>query len=171
MKINCDKNPKIPYDGWTIESHKKMGKIEWNPDNIELYLSDKQKTGHISGNELRKELENKPVLNACVLDYLLKHQDLIPDSWKGKNVYFWGTIFRSAHGNLCVRYLYWDDGRWNWHCHWLDNDWDAYEPAALLASNSSGTKTLGSDLTLGNLALRVCELEAKMGKIEQIIKI
>ncbi len=41
---------------------------------------------------------------------------------------------RNSDGNLCVRYLYWNDGRWDWNYNWLDNDWNADNPAAVLAS-------------------------------------
>ena len=151
--IDCDKKPTIRYEGWKIEEHKKMGKLKWNPDKIELYLSDKQKNGYIEGNELRKELEDKPVLNACVLDCLLEHPNLIPDSWKEKYVYFWGTIFRVSDGLLYVECLFWLGGRWNWRYDWLDYDWHGYDPAALLASYPSVSRKIDPDLALGALPL------------------
>jgi hypothetical protein len=132
--IDCDKEPNISYEGWTIESHKKMGKLKWNPKNVELYLSEKQKDGYISGINLQKELENKLVLNACVLDYLLKHQNLIPDSWKGRYIFFWGTIYRNSNGYLFVRCLFWCDGGWYWGSYWRGVDWVVDCPAALRAS-------------------------------------
>lgn len=41
---------------------------------------------------------------------------------------------RNRDGNLYVRYLYWNDGRWNWSNNWLDNDWNDGHPAALRAT-------------------------------------
>jgi hypothetical protein len=169
--IDCDKKPNIPFSGWTVESHKKQGKLAWDPSKIELYFSEKQKTGVILGNDLRKELEDKPVLNASVLDYLLKHQDLIPEEWKGKYVYFWGTIFRDALGGLFVGCLYWNGGTWNWNYNWLDNDWNEDGPAASLASMPSDGGKVGTSRTLDPLALRISELEKFREKVEKILKL
>lgn len=36
---------------------------------------------------------------------------------------------RNADGNLYVRYLYWNDTRWNWNYNWLNNDWNDNNPA------------------------------------------
>ena len=128
--IDCDANPYVP-DGWKVEEHIKGGELVWNPDEVELYLCDKQKGGTIEGNELRKLLKDKPVLNACVLDYLLANPQLIPEEWKGKAVFFWGTIYRHSRGLLCVRFLYWYDGGWYWSHNWLGCSWVDDDPAAL----------------------------------------
>jgi len=128
--IDCDVNPMIP-DGWTIEKHTKGGAFRFAKDRILLHLAKKQKSGTILGHDLHKELEKEPVLNACVLDYLLAHTHLIPEEWKGQTVFFWGTIYRCAGVNLCIRCLCWDDGRWSWHYHWLDGDWSSGSSAAV----------------------------------------
>lgn len=141
--------PKLPFNGALIFENKGTGiaRLERRDDElylddkeIELHLSPKQKKGAIPGNGLRRYLEGKPVLNAAVLDYLLAHQELIPDSWKtseeGQTLYtfFWGTIYRDADGDLYVRYLCWNDGRFVSYCLWLGSDWDARSPSVLLAS-------------------------------------
>lgn len=134
--IDCDSNPFVP-NGWRVEEHKKVGQLKWDPKKISLHLSKNQKKGKvIEGNKLRKELENQQVLNANVLDYLLANSHLIPEEWKGKYVFFWGTIYRRSDGGLCVRCLYWDGGRWGWDYYWLGNGrgWCGSYPAALLAS-------------------------------------
>ncbi|HEY4477351.1 MAG TPA: hypothetical protein VJB56_01875 [Candidatus Paceibacterota bacterium] len=74
------------------------------------------------------------MLNANVLDYLLAHPDFIPEWWKGKAVFFWGTIYRNSYGNLCVRYLCFYGDRWDWNYDWLGIDWNVSYPADLLAS-------------------------------------
>jgi hypothetical protein len=131
--IDCDAPAQIPQGyNWTIEEHQKGGKLQWNPKNISLYLSEKQKESWVEGNDLRKEIKNP--LNANVLDYLLKNPTLIPEDWKGKYVYFWGTIYRYSGGGLYVRYLCWHDGGWDWGNYWLDDGWDCSFPAAVLAS-------------------------------------
>lgn len=127
--IDCDAGPFIP-DGWIVEEHKKGGLWKWNP-RIPLYLSKKQKKGSIGGHDLLKELSDKPILNANVLDYLLAHPELIPEEWKGKAIFFWGTIYRDSDGHLRVRCLLWDGSRWDWHYFWLDNDFGSDNPAAL----------------------------------------
>jgi hypothetical protein len=138
--IDCDVPPFIP-DGWGVEKHEKGGEFEWNPEKVKFYISKKQQNrGCIEGNKLRKELENKSTLNANVLDWLLKHTDLIPENWKkDKNgntryIFFWGTIYRRPDGYLFVRHLYWYDGQWNWSYNWLGHVWRGNDPALLLAS-------------------------------------
>lgn len=128
--IDCDVAPFIP-DGWTVEEHKLGGQYKFSQDNISLYLSAKQNKGSIEGNKLRKELADKPVLNANVLDYLLAHPEVIPEEWKGKYLFFWGTIYRNSRGDLCVRYLYWYGSQWYWLYRWLDDDFDSDNPAVL----------------------------------------
>jgi hypothetical protein len=128
--IDCDVNPFIP-DGWSVEEHKKGGMFKFNPEKISLYLSKKQKKGSIGGYDLRKELSDKPVMNANVLDYLLAHPELIPEEWKGKYIFFWGTIYRDSDGRLDVRCLGWSGSEWRWGCNWLDLGFDSVSPAAL----------------------------------------
>lgn len=131
--IDCDVAPMIP-DRWSVEEHQKGGMLQFDISKVNLYLSRKQKTGNIEGNELREELKDKKVLNANVLDYLLANQYLIPEEWKGKVVFFWGTIYRSSRGNLYVRCLGWYGAEWRWRDGWLSHGFRADNPAALLAS-------------------------------------
>jgi len=130
--INTDAAPFIPEDWtWTVEKHLTNGIYKFSPDHVSLFLSDKQKKSCIKGHKLRKELAGKPVLNANVLDYLLAHQELIPESWKGKTIFFWGTIYRSLLVGLSVRYLHWDGSKWGWDDRWLDRGFSAGRPAAV----------------------------------------
>jgi len=132
--IDCDANPFVP-DGWQVEEHIKGGQLAFDPAKINLYLSKGQKKGKvIQGHNLRKELKGQPVLNANVLDYLLAHPELIPEEWKSKAVFFWGTIYRGSDGGLYVRYLCWGGGRWDWRCRWLGSGFRGYDPAAVSAS-------------------------------------
>jgi hypothetical protein len=108
--INCDADPYVPED-WAVEEHQKGGTWKWNPAELKLYLSPKQQCDKwIKGEELRQELEGQRVSNANILDYLLKYPHLIPEEWKNKYIYFWGTIYRGPRGGLCVRCLYWGGG-------------------------------------------------------------
>ena len=76
----------------------------------------------MEGVELRKELSNKgvAVLNANVLDYLLARPGLIPEEWKGKRTYFFGTIYCRPDGEPCVRYLYDLNDEWWTGFVWLN---------------------------------------------------
>jgi len=128
--IDCNATPFCP-NNWSVEKHSQSGQMEWDPSKVQFYLSKKQMSGLIEGNKLRKELSDKNVLNANVLDYLLKHPGLIPDDWKGKFVFFWGTIYRDSDGNLYVRCLYWDYGEWDWSYRWLGNVFSDKDLAAV----------------------------------------
>ena len=137
--IDCNADPYIPdnwkVDNWKVEEHRKGGQIEFDIQRIELYLSQNQKDKNSEeGHDLQKTLAGKPVLNANVLDYLLANQYLIPEEWKDKYVYFWGTIFCDSDGDLCVRFLSRSRDEWYWNITYLDIDWGDNFPAALLAS-------------------------------------
>ena len=134
--IDCDVSPSIP-NGWSIEEHVAGGQLEWDPAKVELWLDKKQKNSNsITGKALRKKLAKKKVFNVNVLDYLLANPHLIPEEWKGRYIYFWGTIYRDRDGCVVyVRYLYWGDDAWCWHYDWLGNHWYDCHPAAVLARN------------------------------------
>lgn len=130
--IDTDADPFIP-EGFTLMEHKKSGLLKLDVLKISLYLSEKQKRGGIKANNLKKELSSKPVMNANVLDYLLEHQELIPEEWKSESIFFWGTIYCDLHNNPCVRYLYWLGSKWYWSCcAVLDGDFSSNLPAAVM---------------------------------------
>jgi len=139
-EIDTDKNPNSPFDGATIEQHQAGGKLILDFSKINFYLSEKQKTGVHGGHDLRKELEGKNVMNACVLDYLLANPHLIPEDWKKDSkgntrfIFFWGTIFRHSNGDLFVRCLCFNSGKWQTDYRWLGDHWDVISPAAVSAS-------------------------------------
>ncbi|MEI6296649.1 MAG: hypothetical protein WCO84_03315 [bacterium] len=128
--VNTNITPFIP-DGLELVNHSKMGDISWDPLKFSLYVSEKQRGWHIKGDELRKELGSRTVANACILDHLLMNLHLIPEEWKGFVICFWATIYRSE-GNLCVRNLYWNNGRWGQDYEQIDTDWGADELALVL---------------------------------------
>ncbi|MGH7175373.1 MAG: hypothetical protein ACREGR_03380 [Minisyncoccia bacterium] len=141
--IDCDADLFNPWakDGWTVDEHQKGGQWKFDPKQVEFFLSSGQKGSKtIEGNKLRKELAGKPVLNANVLDYLLKNPHLIPEEWKKdaqgntRYIFFWGTVYRDRGGSLYVRCLDWSDGSWDWSISWLDGRWDGDNPAAVRAS-------------------------------------
>jgi len=132
--IDCDADPYVP-DGWSVEEHQKGGIFEWNVSQVELYLAAGQKNGkELEDGKLRKELVGKPVLNANILDYLFAHPYLIPEEWKGKTIFFWGTVYREPNGHLRVSCLYWGGEGWRRYNHVLGRDCNENCPAALRAS-------------------------------------
>lgn len=148
--ISCSTPVFIP-EGWSVLPdseqlpNRVLGQVKFDPSKVKLHLDEGQKNGkRIQGNELRKKLVNEPVYTAHILDYLLKpeNQHLIPEEWKKKGVFFWGTIYRASNGNLYVRYLFWDGNRWDWICRWLDLDWSVYNPAVVSASPPDRTTSV-----------------------------
>lgn len=132
--IDCDAKPFIP-DELEVEEHRKGGQMEWSAGRTLPYLSELQKKGKcIRGDKLREELRNMHPYNANILDYLLAHVELIPEEWKGKIMFFWGTIYRGPVGHLYVRYLYWEGGQWRGHYRWLGHDFHSSSPAVLRAN-------------------------------------
>ena len=139
--IDCDANPSEACLLHVIK-HQKEGRWNWDHSEVQLYQDEVQihGLGQLPGNELRCKLP-KEVLNANVLDYLLVHPELIPEEWKDKCVFFWGTIYESGTGRLFVRFLhwyvspyYWEDqkGKWLSNDHWLYNAIGSNDFAAVL---------------------------------------
>ncbi len=132
--IDLDADPFVPDNSWHVEEHIKGGKFKFDPKKVVLCLYEEQQNGGvINGNKLRKKLKGKSVFNANLLDFLWAHPNLIPEEWKGKVVYFWGTIYRPSDDRLYVRGLIWYNDEWRWRCLWLDKDFDDNSPAAVLA--------------------------------------
>lgn len=130
--IDCDVAPYVPYHR-KVKKHRTTGKqLEWDPGKIKLYFSEQQNKGcRVIGFDLYKEFASLPVINANVLDYLFSHPDLIPKEWKGKKIFFWGTVYEFEVDNSSrVRYLNEDSDAWGDRS--LDSYWYDSEPAALL---------------------------------------
>lgn len=128
--VDLDADPYIP-EGWEVAEHKKAGQFEWSPNKVRLYLSENQKDGKwIKGEKLQPEVAAQSPFNANLLDFLLAHPELIPEEWKGKAMFFWNTVYRSADGRLCVRCLSWGGDCWYWSCGWLGDAFDSSSPAA-----------------------------------------
>lgn len=151
INVNLGFSPKLPFAGAQIEKHTGSGwmPVEKRVDGlyvdgrkVVLYFSKRQLGSKwIKGYKLRDELSGKQVLNANVLDALYENLHLIPEDWKRDErsgnihyVYFWGTVYRGAVGDLCVRCLCFIGGRWYRSYDWLGVGWDFYNPAAVLAS-------------------------------------
>ncbi len=142
-KVDWSSAPFIPWSDGVVIEHLDNGilKLERrgedlyaNSEKVGLYFSEQQRGGnYLEGHALRKELSDKRRYNANLLDFLIKkeNQCLIPESWKGKRVYFWGTIYRRADNRLYSRFLFWDGAEWHWLFSYLEDDYLGDEPAAV----------------------------------------
>jgi hypothetical protein len=147
---------------WTIESTNDIKPFD--PKSLQLHLEPEQIDDYIKGEVLVERMKGKG-LSANVLDYLLAHPESIPEDWKGKWVYFWGTIYRNADGYLYVRFLCWRGVGWGWDYFWLGSAFGGRSPAAVSASispKSSDTKP--------SVSLDFSSLEARVTAIEKWIK-
>ena len=109
--IDLDAQPHTP-GGYKIDEKMQVqgrarGMFEWDPASVKFVNTQSQ-----------AEFENEPVLPATVLDWLLQHQDEIPEEWKGKIIPFWGTLYTNeSTGFNYYRVLYWNEG-YGWQDHW-----------------------------------------------------
>jgi len=133
--IDLDAEPFIP-EGWTVPKgfHQKGGQFAFDPAQMKLYIDAGQQNGKsIPGTQLHQKLADVPVMNANMLDWYLANRQHIPEEWKGKHIFFWGTIYRNCYGR-CVRYLSWRSGWWGWGGLWFGTGWVANYPALVRTS-------------------------------------
>lgn len=138
--IDCDADPYIP-EKWSVVEHQKGGVFEFDPSKIKLHVSDYQnQKDAVNGNRLREALRGRKVLNANVLDYLLLHPELIPETWKTekkhsvKVIFFWGTIYQAGAQNLkMIRCLVWNFDRWAEYQICMEEKFTSNYTAAILS--------------------------------------
>jgi hypothetical protein len=129
--VDCDAPPYVP-EHWEVKEHHKGGWIEWDVSQVKLYVSSRQQNGlWIEGNKLRQELTQLRPYNANLLDFLLKRPHLVPQEWRDKQVFFWGTVYRDRYGSMCVRCLRRLGDEFGWYRGLLDYDWGSNRPAAV----------------------------------------
>lgn len=138
--ISCNVDPPTPASSLAILEHDRHADVEWNPNKLAFY----QPPEHGQGKNLTLKqvqqglciLNLLQILNANVLDFLLKNPDLLPPKLmigphgQRRDLYFFGTRYR-YRGAACIRYLY-RNGRGElcatWkplHSIWLDTDYVA----------------------------------------------
>lgn len=132
--VDFDVGPMTPQ-GFEIRPEdqingRRNGKWIFSRKELSLHLAKKQKYGRtLVGNDLKDELDREPVMGAQLLDFYLRKPHLIPEEWKRKSVFFWGTIYRGTNGCLYVRYLYWDGAAWDSDYLWLARNFGCRRPA------------------------------------------
>jgi len=103
--IDCDVLPKRKeITAYKIKKHKKMVMILYNPEEVSLFqFGDSMRIS-----EAIKLYAKKPFMNADVLEYLLEHQELIPEDWKDKRIFFLNSVYVDYFKREVVRYMVWD---------------------------------------------------------------
>lgn len=125
-KIDCNVDPSIPST-WTLESSQKDGIYVFNAAEAASKIKPFK---NIKGWDFVKEL-NGTGLNACVLDFLMKHKELIPEAWKEKKIIvFTGSVFKDGGGSLCLRHLSWWDNDWHAEATYPETTYDDGRAAA-----------------------------------------
>lgn len=143
--VNLSPHPPIPKAiaraRVVKHQHHKLGKTTIRQQSDTLYLSDREievvsvptrVTGHTVLEGLVRS--DRKVLNANVLNHLLTFLELIPGSWAGLRIYFWGTIYQNPTGQLFVTYLDYREER-KMGIKSLSNSWFDKEPAAVFAKS------------------------------------
>lgn len=130
--------------GWSIveEDERSLALTEVDLSKVSFETMLENGESSVVGEEKLKRLkaQGNIRLDAKVFQTLWENQHLIPASWKELTngnttyVFFDGTVLQDSFGGRCVLCLYWDDGEWYWFCYWLDSEWDALDPSAVLAS-------------------------------------
>lgn len=100
---NCN-DPYLPGPTWKIE--------KTNP-STEIVIQS-LKLVKIDGKEKISDTVQKIGVSACVLDYLIKHQELIPVDWKDKVIVFSGTLYKDSGGTITYRHLVFFNGSYDW---------------------------------------------------------
>jgi hypothetical protein len=155
--ISIDRS--IPFDpktfignGWSIEEQDEraiaLTEIDLTSVMFDSTLEKGEKSikGEDKLNRL-KEKTNRIRLDAGIFKTLWENQILIPEKWKEETngdttfIFFDGTVLRDSDGYRYVLCLYWDDGKWHWYYYWLEYDWFANDPSAVLASSTLVSET------------------------------
>lgn len=124
--IDCDAKPLEPISLTVADESKQFpnrvrGRLAFDPTKVKLYPSPIQQGGKYS-------------LNANVLDFYLANPHLILEEWRGKRVFFLGTIYRDSCSRLYVRYLFCCGIGWYSNHHLLDRNWGDHDLVALYES-------------------------------------
>jgi hypothetical protein len=59
-------------------------------------------------------INDLPLANASVMFALLRCPDLLPQAWKGKRVFFWGTTYQQRSGWFMLKFVYFVEWSEQW---------------------------------------------------------
>jgi hypothetical protein len=130
--IDGDGFPFPPKTHHVLSNHD-LGQIYWDPDKAFLWSLPGGQA--LKGLDLYQQIKDQPLLNAAVLEFLLRYPHLLPESWKDEEVAFLGTIYSNLDGRQGVRVLYWDKERWDWEFADLDCHWPSRRSIAMFPPN------------------------------------
>lgn len=131
IKIDCDSPAFVPDPSWKVdESTQKAGTFIFNPATVKLVTLAGPRS-EVKGQVFGEKMKLSPC-SAHVLDYLLAHQELIPESWKDKTIVFTGTVYRDPSGNKLYRTMIYWDGLFSWSRCYFD---EVYENCAAIVAN------------------------------------
>lgn len=123
---------------WSIEEEdeRSLALQEIDLSQVQLVIMLTKRESVVKGEEKLRRLKEAGYvrLDAKIFQELWENQEFIPEDWKEKVVYFDGTVFQSPVGGRCVLDLYWSGSCWNWNYNWLENDWNANKPSAVLVT-------------------------------------
>lgn len=127
IAIDCSTQPTTP-EGFVIHSSLNCGWFRWDSSKLKLFVSEEQKkSGSIRSLDLVKITKQFDLVPSNILDFLLLHPHLIPESWWGEHnqVGFWGTKFKCLkQDGMFVRYLDVSGNHVQTHMKRIDLPWN-----------------------------------------------
>ena len=84
---------------------------------------------------LAQRIAEQAPLATAGLNAVAENTSLIPAEWKGKAVFFWGTLYRRGDGAVVIRCLCWNGNRWDWGYYPMDHQLDFSNRAAVLVDS------------------------------------
>lgn len=133
--INLDAAPFEP-DGLYAIRHQAGGQFDFDPQRVNCYLSPQQcESSLIKGVDLLTQLEGQNCFNTNMLDWYLNNTQHIPEDFKGKIVFFWGTVYCQRDEEY-VRCLLWDNDKWRSSQSSVWNSWGPNAPALIFSEET-----------------------------------
>lgn len=142
--VRVDRTIRPAYPEWIKDvlypELEQSGPEEFDLATLESYLYGKQASGsYETGSRIHEHLKNENLLHSCLnLQDALVIQAMgtaaFRKHFKGKAVFFWKSVVRDRHGDLCVPCLVEGGGRVGLGWGWLDYYWYDNHPALRFAS-------------------------------------
>jgi len=129
-KIDCNSPAYLPDPSWKVLDDSQAGTFIFNQATVRLITLTSprsQEKGEIFGEKMKLS-----PCHANVLDYLLAHQELIPESWRDKIIIFTGTVYGDPAGNRLFRTMIYWNGSWDWSRCYFE---ELYENCAAIVAN------------------------------------
>lgn len=123
--IDLDEDPLIPST-WHLVDHECGGLFEFGLAKIRLASpGELGLQGRVKVDQLHEAVKGKGAFNANLLDWFLRKPNLrfIPEEWKEKSIYFFGTIYRSPSRTKLVRIM---DVERAWGCNFWRCNYDSF---------------------------------------------